>query len=346
MNSSERTVSFDILRIISALSIIIMHITTDRFYSLPLGSREWTVNASINSLFHFGVPIFVMISGALFLNPHKEISIKRLYVHSILRLVIVLFVWNCFYGIYDFLQYKAGLKFLVWEIADGRNHLWFLPMIIGLYVLQPILHRWITNASEKEIHYFLAVFFAVQIIWETLETLQISDFITLISKYRNIPMMCSYIGYFVIGSAVIHKGLFIQRKKLIYICGAAGMILSPFAISLHSNIKGMPMASTVDSFSILTFFYSIAVFCLVMDLSGKKHFGTKAAALITNTGKDTFGLYLCHMGIIEIISPLREWYYSMPSLLGVPVYAIVIFLIGICLSAILRRIPLVGRYIC
>lgn len=346
MKSSERSISFDILRIISALSIIIMHITTDRFYSLPLGSREWTINASINSLFHFGVPIFVMISGALFLNPHKEISIKHLYIHSILRLVIVLFVWNCFYGINDFLQYKASPKFLVWEIADGRNHLWFIPMIIGLYVLQPILHRWITNASEKEIHYFISVFFVVQIIWETLETLQVSDFITLLSKYRSIPMMCGYIGYFVIGSAVVHKGFLRQKKKPVYILGIFGMLLSPFAVIVHSSMKQLPMAATVDSFSILTFFYAVAVFCLVTDVFEKKHFGAKTTALITNIGKDTFGLYLCHMGIIEIITPLRDRYYSMPSPVGVPVYAIIIFLIGICISAVLRRIPVVGRYIC
>ena len=346
MKSSERSVSFDILRIISALSIIIMHITTDRFYSLQLGSREWTINASINSLFHFGVPIFVMISGALFLNPHKQISIKHLYIHNILRLVIVLFVWNCFYGINDFFQYKASPKFLVWEIADGRNHLWFLPMIIGLYILQPILHRWITNASEKEIHYFIAVFFVVQIIWETLETLQISDFITLLSKYRSIPMMCGYIGYFVIGSAVVHYGFLREKKKLVYILGIIGMLLSPFAIIGHSKIKQIPMASTVDSFSVLTFVFAVAIFCLVTDLFDKKHFGERATAIIANIGRDTFGLYLCHMGIIEIITPLRDWYYSMSPLLGVPVYAISIFFIGICISAVLRRIPVIGRYIC
>ena len=344
--SSNRIAYFDHLRVLAIFLIMVLHAASLLWYDTDIHSASWLIMNAYKVLTDHAVLLFVMISGALFLNPHKEISIKRLYVHSILRLVIVLFVWNCFYGIYDFLQYKAGLKFLVWEIADGRNHLWFLPMIIGLYVLQPILHRWITNASEKEIHYFIAVFFVVQIIWETLETLQISDFITLLSKYRSIPMMCGYIGYFVIGSAVVHYGFLREKKKLVYILGIIGMLLSPFAIIGHSRIKQIPMASTVDSFSVLTFVFAVAIFCLVTDLFDKKHFGERATAIIANIGRDTFGLYLCHMGIIEIITPLRDWYYSMSPLLGVPVYAISIFFIGICISAVLRRIPVIGRYIC
>ena len=106
------------------------------------------------------------------------------------------------------------------------------------------------------------------------------------------------------------------------------------------------MTAVVDSFSVLTFFYSLAVFCLVYDLIKDKTTQEKTAVLLSNLGKDTLGLYLCHIAVIEIVTPLNDWYYSMPVLVGIPLYTLAIFCIGICIGAILRRIPVIGRYIC
>ena len=280
MNSSKRTISFDVLRILSALSVILMHITSERLFYLPMGTSDWLVNAFFNSIAHFGVPVFVMISGALFLNPHKEVYIKHLYTHSIFRLLVILLVWNSIYGIHDYLQYKAPIKYLVWEIADGSNHLWFIPMLIGLYMLQPIILRWVKNASAAELKYFVIIFFLIHIVWETLTALELSDFITFLSKYRIITLFSDYAGYFVLGHIIVHTDLFDSKRKLIYITGAISFILNAPALFLFSKIKGTPVTAATDSFSVLTFFYAIAVFCLVYDHYKNKSVGEKKTLLL------------------------------------------------------------------
>ncbi|MCR5278537.1 MAG: acyltransferase family protein [Lachnospiraceae bacterium] len=345
-NSSSRRTEYDLLRVIAAFSVILMHVTVWDLYTLPLESGEWVQTTIVNAVSHFGVPVFVMISGALFLDPSREVDIKRLWIHNILRLIIILTVWNIFYGLTDYLEYKAEPVYLVREIINGRNHLWFLPMIIGLYVIQPLLLRWIKNAEVKEVRYFLAVFFVVGVLWETLKALELSGVITNLDEYRNIPLVSSYVGYFVAGYYIVHVGIPDRTRRLIIACGGICCILSPVLTVFFSRAKGTAWFSLTDSFSVLTFVYSLAVFCLVTNGSKEKESSSRFGKIMTEFGKDTFGVYLCHIFLIERLAFLRIVYKFLPIIPAIILYAIILFVIGTLISALLRRIPVAGRYIC
>lgn len=82
-----------------------LHSATQFWYDLDVRSTEWVIANSYNAVFRFGVPIFVMISGALFLDNGYKLNLKRLYTRNILRLVILYIVWSCIYGLYDCIGY-------------------------------------------------------------------------------------------------------------------------------------------------------------------------------------------------------------------------------------------------
>ena len=71
----------DILRIVACFSVIMLHASAQPWYSLPVDGIGFKIANSYDALFRFGVPVFVMISGALFLAPDREITIKKLYWH-------------------------------------------------------------------------------------------------------------------------------------------------------------------------------------------------------------------------------------------------------------------------
>ncbi len=344
--SGHRKIEYDILRILSALSVVFMHITVNNLYSLPMTSNTWLAGTVINAVSHFGVPVFVMISGAIFLDPSREPDIKRLWLHNILRMILVLIVWSTFYGVTDYLEYKAEPIYILREIIDGRNHLWFIPMIIGLYMIQPFLLRWIKNAKESEIRYFLILFVSIGVIWETLKAFNISGVIDHLDKFRNIEMVCSYVGYFILGYYVVHVGLTKKARNIAYFCGIAGCVLSAVCLTQLSRVKGIPMTDLVDSFSVFTFTYSLAVFTFFIQLFKSKSITPGHSGLIAELGKDTFGLYLCHIALIERLGFLQNYFDALPAALSLIIYALILFIIGILVSAILRRIPFVGRYIC
>ena len=66
----------DVLRIIACFSVIMLHTSAQAWYSLPVDSGGFKIANSYDALFRFGVPVFVMISGALFLAPEKEPDVK------------------------------------------------------------------------------------------------------------------------------------------------------------------------------------------------------------------------------------------------------------------------------
>lgn len=73
----KRILYLDILRIMAIIAVVMLHVSAQRFYvSFP--SYEWEIRMFFNSMVRWGVPIFVMISGALFLDPQKKISLAKL----------------------------------------------------------------------------------------------------------------------------------------------------------------------------------------------------------------------------------------------------------------------------
>ena len=59
----SRNISFDLLRIISAFSVVMLHVSAEYIHSNPVGSLDFQLANFMNSISRFGVPIFVMISG-------------------------------------------------------------------------------------------------------------------------------------------------------------------------------------------------------------------------------------------------------------------------------------------
>ena len=73
MSESQRLYQLDILRILAAFAIVVLHICSRNFSQISIEKSEWQQFAFINGLTRWAVPVFIMISGSLFLNPSKKI---------------------------------------------------------------------------------------------------------------------------------------------------------------------------------------------------------------------------------------------------------------------------------
>lgn len=68
IQNSSRVIYLDILRIIAAFFIVVLHTAVTSLDSFGTTSWEWNVSNFYDSISRWAVPVFVMISGALFLN--------------------------------------------------------------------------------------------------------------------------------------------------------------------------------------------------------------------------------------------------------------------------------------
>lgn len=91
----DRTIYLDMLRLVACLGVIHIHVSDDEFDNAFL-SYNWYISIVNESIVHWAVPIFIMISGALFLNPNKEISIKIMWRKYIPRLFKLYIFWIFF----------------------------------------------------------------------------------------------------------------------------------------------------------------------------------------------------------------------------------------------------------
>ena len=74
--------------------------------------------------------------------------------------------------------------------------------------------------------------------------------------------------------------------------------------------------------------------------------GTAGNKVIKEFSANTFGVYLLHLWVMEYLQGKGIDSMSIDSVIGIPLLAVVCFLICNVAIAILRRIPLIGKYIC
>lgn len=144
----EKLVWADNLRAIATVAVILLHA------SAPLVPREgfnfdwWTGNL-IQSLVRFCVPIFFMLTGLLLFD--KEYELFSFLKKRFSRIIYPFLFWSFFYILFDIglkirhgeqLDLLSALKFMINQYKGGSYyHLWFIYVMIGLYLITPVIRR-------------------------------------------------------------------------------------------------------------------------------------------------------------------------------------------------------------
>ena len=97
MDKQYRIEYLDLLRIVSIFFVIVVHVTVDNWYVIGNNPFNWLVNNSYNSISRWAVPVFIMISGTIFLREEKEMPIVKIYTKYVFKIVVLLFVWGIIY---------------------------------------------------------------------------------------------------------------------------------------------------------------------------------------------------------------------------------------------------------
>ena len=74
---NQRKNYFDLLRVISSFAVVVIHVTSAAMNTTEVSSQTYMANALLNSIMRWAVPVFFMISGALFLDPKREVTTKK-----------------------------------------------------------------------------------------------------------------------------------------------------------------------------------------------------------------------------------------------------------------------------
>lgn len=140
-----------------------------------------------------------MISGALFLG--REITLSKLFKKSIFRIGTAFLFWSVLYACWCFFitHEKNSIREMVMSIVKGHYHMWFLFMIVGLYLVVPLLNKIVEN--QKLAVYFVVLAFLFAFLFPQIINVvglkfegPASILNEFISKFR-VEMVLGYAGY-------------------------------------------------------------------------------------------------------------------------------------------------------
>lgn len=349
--TANRNISFDLLRILSAFAVVVLHTSTIYIERYSVESTVFRIANFYDSLSRFSIPIFVMISGAIFLSEEKTVTSKNLWKRNILRLFLIYCVWSFAYYAFQCGYYwnvsifHKGLIGIVTGCVYASNHFWFIFMILGLYALVPFLRTWVTHASQKELNYFVLLFMVFQIARTTITTLADKSLITEISNKLTITELSFYLGYFVLGYILTRQELPQKWKTILYALVPVGAAANYLISDIMSRRAGTYHPGIYDSFGLFTCILSMAVFIFFKDRGKKWKVNGTFSRTLSSLSQDTLGIYLLHVGILDYLKVNNILFGNLSSLAGVPIISFLVFAFCALVSAILRRIPFIGRYL-
>lgn len=322
MKKQKREYSFDILRVISMIMVIVIHVAN--VYSRAYGTiNNFSFLGSLifNTISRISVPIFFMISGALLIERKFD---KKKYFTRLKKYLIIIVIWDIIYliweKIYLGISYQALYKLIT---KPYRAHLWFLYTIIALYALQPIL-KIILDKSNK-IGKVILLF-----LW-----FMLSSYSLINPHIAKSFTLFSYIGYFVIGSYIYKYMKEKQLKKYIPINIIIITLLLMISITLNYN-----KSIKKDTFYNLYFAYrtpfiilsSILFFIIIVSIFKDK----EPNKIIIKLSDCSLGVYLIHGIYLDLTKKIWN-YFKISSFIGIPIFSSLILICSTITVYLLKK---------
>ena len=163
--SSQRIEWLDWLRVSACLMVMVVH-STEPFYLGGEGSRILTVTDAFwasffDSFVRSCVPLFVVASSFL-LFPLRT-STGTFFRRRASRLLVPFVLWSLVYA-FVWGEPVENLRSLLLNFNYAAGHLWFVYMLVGVYLLMPLLSPWAERVGRRELRGYLLVCLATTLL--------------------------------------------------------------------------------------------------------------------------------------------------------------------------------------
>lgn len=154
----NRVIWLDWLRLVACFLVMLTH-STEPFYlggegSLILTHSDAVWVAVMDVLSRAAVVLFVIASSYLQVPLHYPTG--EFFKKRAVRIIIPFLVWTIVYALV-WGKPVQNFKDLLWNFNYAAGHLWFVYMLIGLYLIIPILSPWAEKVGRKELQIYIGI---------------------------------------------------------------------------------------------------------------------------------------------------------------------------------------------
>lgn len=349
VKTRKRIIYLDLLRIFAIFSMMVLHVAGGQWSSVAVNSAEWRAVNVYDSLVRFCVPVFVMISGTLFLDPERTFTIKIIFSKYILRIVTAFVFWSMQYAIVtNFMVYKKldinVFKKIILDFIYGRYHLWFLFTIVGIYLIVPFLRE--ICKKESLMIYFLALSLVFTFLVNGLKIFPFFNrTITVLESKTNLFFVLGYSGYFVLGYFLSYYQISKKIRKFIYIFGMIGVLGTIIGTQYIAQESGQAYQTLYGYLMPNVCLASVAVFVFFKEKFGEVELKEKIEDALCSVSNLSFGMYLVHDFFNILLQRLKIQKFLLHTIFSIPVVSIFVFFLSMLAAHLISKVKILRKYI-
>ena len=350
----------DLIRTVGIFMVVMLHASNEYYTAIyqpgvaldPVTASYWWT-ATVYKFFNLScIPLFIMLSGALLLQPAKiDEPIKVFLKKRANRIGWAYGFWSVIYLAWGFFISDMPVtvdnvsQALMWGVFTGPwYHFWFLYLMTGLYLITPVLRVVVANKDHNVIRYLIILWFI------GVAVMPLIELITGYALNAGVFIWSGCIGYFVLGE---HLPKVRIRPAILYALLVIGFIWTVFSTwAMHFVFYSLEQYYFFfDYLSANVIITSVALFMILSrfkpDWPGSNH--PHFRKFLRLVSKNTLAIYLLH--VIILMSLQRGFFGVTLSLtvinpiIGVPLIAVVTFLITLGLVLIMKRVPVLKKLI-
>ena len=335
--AANKNYGISLLRILATILVIFGHTCSTIYQNpdlFPLTTAQ--KHFFVCTIFRWTLPTFLMITGALLLKPGKKICYRDCLGKYCKRMILALIIFGVpFAGLMQYAKGGRGFD-LVWKsfaailTGESFSHLWYLYLLIGIYLIMPILRAFTEKAGEKENLYAVIILFVFTICVPTLN--RICGWHIVFSVPLGYSVFYVLSGYYLMYCVKV-------RNKWPLICG---IVLITGILIVFSCLEIFPEEWEQND-NLLVAAEAVLFFCVFKEITLHRD-----NSLIWKADRLCFAVYLIHPLFIQFcyrflgITPLSAGKWYAPAALGFGLFFTACSFLG---SILLHRIKALHDYV-
>lgn len=352
MKSDGHIVQFDYLRTFAIISVVVCHVT-ESIYKLNLESMsELDTTNQVCALCFFtfgrlGVPVFLFLTGYLLLDrAYDDKTIVNFWKRNLLSLLATTEIWIVFYNLFlvtynsKVLNWKLLVKELIFFERVPLGHMWYMPMIIGIYLFVPFIANALKGFSLKNVlkPYFFSVFCLM--ILPCLSILRLAGKHSIMKSILSLDFSGGVYGLILLAGYIYKKSDCLKNvSNMVLIFLMSTFYLSTVGLQLYCYAKGFAYNVWYNNFLLIVCSFSIFIFINKM----KFNVGDVPTyyTFVKYVARYSFGIYLVHYPIILV---LKEFIgIKVASCVTITILSLLSFVLSFVFVHLFSKIKRIGK---
>ena len=352
--SGPRKQFLDVLRVLATCAVVLMHVLTGAtdVTDASIVPEYRSLLRSVMDLVTWCVPIFLLISGYLFLNPERTLTYPVMIKKYCRRIALAILLFGVPYAASELVV--AERTFRIRMIPEALkmtlmghtwSHMWYLYLILFLYLITPLLKKVLRVLPVWGVAAVMAVIFLGS---------SVAPFLNKVLDVNSIPVLPDggvYFLYYLCGYFFAVREVCVDKGRNVWLTAAVAVLA-----------LGMILSRTLAGFSIqMAYNYPFTVLLAVLLFAAGWNGSIKKYRIPwQEAGALSFAVYLVHPVYVNLLYKfVKITPFTVLEQCGVQsvvagqavlilllaAFCLVVLALATATAWMLRKIPVLRKYV-